>query len=191
MKARRTALLYSLVQSCTLAGVPTFNYLKDVLLRVATHPPSLIAQLTPKGWAEQFGRPFRRGVSPSQSGYHRGVPRHATQTRKRVAPRRLPKARFEELVEEALIDAYGEPEQRTAFLTMLEEHLACPFTTEVLGQPVQVERVDLDESDEIVAICRRGRTRQRIPILNLPLPSRPPAGWQWIAAYRHWARGQR
>ena len=56
LKARRTALLYSLVQSCTLAGVPTFNYLKDVLLRVATHPPSPIAQLTPKGWAEQFGR---------------------------------------------------------------------------------------------------------------------------------------
>ena len=54
--ARRTALLYSLVQSCTLAGVPTFDYLKDVLLRVATHPQSLIAQLTPKGWAEQFGR---------------------------------------------------------------------------------------------------------------------------------------
>ena len=119
------------------------------------------------------------------------MPRHATQTRKRVAPRRLPKARLEELVEEALIDAYGEPEQRTAFLTMLEEHLACPFTTEVLGQPVQVERVDLDESDEIVAICRRGRTRQRIPILHLPLPSRPPTGWEWIAAYRHWARGQR
>lgn len=90
-----------------------------------------------------------------------------------------------------LIDAYGESEQRTAFLTMLEEHLACPFTTKVLGQPVQVERVDLDEADEIVAVCRRGRTRQRIPILNLPLSPRPPAGWEWIAAYRHWARGQR
>jgi len=50
------AFLDSLVQSCTLAGVPTFDYLKDVLLRVATHPQSLIAQLTPKGWAEQFGR---------------------------------------------------------------------------------------------------------------------------------------
>ena len=36
--ARRTALLYSLVQSCTLAGVSPFDYLKDVLTRVATHP---------------------------------------------------------------------------------------------------------------------------------------------------------
>src|SRR6516165_10714788 len=62
-------------------------------------------------------------------------------------------------MEEALIDAYGESEQRTAFLTMLEEHLACPFTTEVLGRPVHVDRVDLDDTDEIVAVCRRGRTR--------------------------------
>ena len=52
--ARRTALLYSLVQSCTLAGVPPFDYLKDVLLRVATHPQRLIGQLTPQGWAATF-----------------------------------------------------------------------------------------------------------------------------------------
>jgi hypothetical protein len=28
--------------------------LKDVLLRVATHPHHLIGQLTPRGWAETF-----------------------------------------------------------------------------------------------------------------------------------------
>jgi transposase len=49
--ATRAALLYSLVQSCKLADVPPFDYLKDVLLRVATHPQRLIGQLTPKGWA--------------------------------------------------------------------------------------------------------------------------------------------
>lgn len=52
--ARRTALLYSLVQSCALVGVGPFEYLKDVVLRVATHPQRLIRQLTPKGWAETF-----------------------------------------------------------------------------------------------------------------------------------------
>ena len=30
-------------------------------------------------------------------------------------------------------------EQCVGFLTMLEEHLACPFTTAILGTPVQVE----------------------------------------------------
>jgi hypothetical protein len=52
--ARRAALLYSLVQSCKLIDVPPFEYLKDVLLRAATHPQSLIAQLTPRGWRDTF-----------------------------------------------------------------------------------------------------------------------------------------
>ena len=54
--ARRAALLYSLVQSCKLMDVPPFDYLKDVLLRIATHPQRLIGQLTPKGWADTFRR---------------------------------------------------------------------------------------------------------------------------------------
>jgi transposase len=53
--ARRAALLYSLVQSCKLRDVPPFAYLKDVLRRLPTHPHLLIAQLTPRGWAETFG----------------------------------------------------------------------------------------------------------------------------------------
>jgi transposase len=53
--ARRAALLYSLVQSCKLIDVPPFAYLKDALLRVATHPQRLIHQLTPQGWAATFG----------------------------------------------------------------------------------------------------------------------------------------
>lgn len=53
--AHRAALLYSLVQSCALIGVPPFDYLRDVLLRVATHPQHRIAELTPKGWAATFG----------------------------------------------------------------------------------------------------------------------------------------
>jgi len=54
--ARRAALLYSLVQSCKLIDVPPDKYLKDVLLRVATHPQRLIAQLTPNGWSMSFSR---------------------------------------------------------------------------------------------------------------------------------------
>jgi transposase len=53
--AHRAALLYSLVQSCKLVDVPPFAYLKDVLVRVATHPHRDIAQLTPRAWAHTFG----------------------------------------------------------------------------------------------------------------------------------------
>lgn len=52
--ARRTATLYSLVQSCRLAEIDPFVYLRDVLIRVATHPQRLIHQLTPRGWADTF-----------------------------------------------------------------------------------------------------------------------------------------
>lgn len=106
--------------------------------------------------------------------------------RKRLSTRQL-----DVLIEEAIVDAYGESEQRVGFLTMLQEHLAVPFATDILGIPVRVERVDLNDAEEIVAICRRGGQRQLIPILDLPLPSPPPVGWEWIEAFRRWARGGR
>ncbi len=105
---------------------------------------------------------------------------------------RLPKDELETLVEEATIDAYGVEEQVTSFYTVLDEHLALPFGTVVLGVDVTVEKLDLtDDSDDIVIVCRRGRERQRLPILDLPLPDPPPEGWQWIEAYRYWSRGWR
>jgi ABC-type taurine transport system ATPase subunit len=121
----------------------------------------------------------------------RVTPKITRRTRKRTARKALGKVRLEALVEEAIIDAYGESEQRVGFLTMLEDRLAVPFTTDILGALVRVERVDLNDAEEIVVICRRGRQRQLIPIVDLPLPSPAPVGWEWIEAYRHWVRGGR
>jgi hypothetical protein len=104
--------------------------------------------------------------------------------------RRPSRAHLEQLVEAATIDAYGDSEQRCGLFTMMEDHLALPFETEVLGVPVTVERLDLTVADEVIAICRRGRARQRMGILDLPLPSPPPQGAEWIEAYRYWARGR-
>ena len=114
----------------------------------------------------------------------------STNGKARVRRWRPSKQRINELVEQAIVDACGEAEQRTGFFTMLEENLGLPFTTKILGLPVIVERLDLTDADEVVAICRRGRNRQKIPILNLPLPIPPPEGAEWIEAYRHWARGR-
>jgi hypothetical protein len=114
------------------------------------------------------------------------VTRVATPGRLRWPPG---KARLEALIADATVDAYGESEQRTGLFTSLEEHLALPFDTRVLGDVVTVARVDLMAADEIVAVCRRGAKRQRIPILDLRLPTPPPAGAEWIEAYRRWARG--
>jgi len=85
------------------------------------------------------------------------------------------------------VDAYSDSEQRTAFYTVMEDSLALPFTTQVLGMEMVVERLDLTADEQIVAVCRHGRTRQRVPILYLPLPNALTQGAEWIEAYRRWA----
>jgi len=50
-----------------------------------------------------------------------------------------------------------------------------PFTTTVLGNEVQVVGIGMQDDESVAAVCRRGNVRQRIPILDLPLPSPPPA----------------
>jgi len=96
------------------------------------------------------------------------------------------KARLAEMIEEATVDAHDEGEQALGLHSMLEQHLTLPFDTTILGVDVTVERLDLTERNQIVAICRRGRERQRIPLADLPLPSPAPEGAEWIDAYRHW-----
>ncbi len=110
--------------------------------------------------------------------------------RKRRPPG-LSKSRLEALVAEATVDCYNEDEQRTGLLTMIQDNLKLPFGTTILGVPVIVQSVDFNKGDEIVAICVHGRDRQAVPILDLPLPSPPPKGAEWIEAYRHWAAGWR
>jgi hypothetical protein len=90
------------------------------------------------------------------------------------------------MVEQATVDCYDDSEQVCGLFTLIEDALAVPFKTTVLGVPVTVTRVDLTADDQIVALVRRGGDRQRIPLLDLPLPDPPPVGWEWIAAYRHW-----
>jgi hypothetical protein len=99
-----------------------------------------------------------------------------------------PKAKLTALIEAAIVDAYGESEQRVGFYTLLDERLETPFNTKILSVAVIVERIDMTDDEQIVAICRSGCTRQSIPILELPLPSPRPAGAEWIAAYRLWAK---
>ena len=101
----------------------------------------------------------------------------------------LSKAKLEALIEEAVVDAYGDEEQTGGLFTMIEEHLALPFSVSILGVEAVVEKVDLTRDGRIVAVCRHDGGKQRIEILDLPLPQPTPAGAEWIAAYSHWRRG--
>lgn len=98
-------------------------------------------------------------------------------------------AALDKLIEQAIVDAHDESEQAMGFHNLIEENLALPFETDVLGVRVTVENVELAERDDLAAICVRGGKRQRIRLLDLPLPSPPPEGHEWIEAYRRWAGG--
>ena len=102
-----------------------------------------------------------------------------------LSPRHLQK-----LIEEATVDCYDKEEQAIGFLTMIEDNLALPFTTRVLGVEASVVAVEMDNDGSLEAVCERGGEKQRIGLSNLPLPSPPPSGAEWIAAYRRWACGQ-
>lgn len=111
-------------------------------------------------------------------------------TRTKPARRRnaaISRTQLNAMLEEATVDAYGESEQTAGWYAMLEQHLALPFETTILGVPATVERMELTVRDQIVAVCVRGRHRQRVPVLDLPLPTPRPDGAQWIEAYRHWS----
>ncbi len=105
----------------------------------------------------------------------------------KTRPHRLTGVRLNKLVEEATVDCHDETEQVMGLLTMIEDNLGLPFETSVLGVPVTVERVHVTARDDIVAVCRRGGARQPVRLRDLPLPSPPPAGSEWIEAYRHWS----
>lgn len=100
---------------------------------------------------------------------------------------RLTASDLDRLIEEATVDCYNEEEQVTGLYTMIEQELALPFKTRILGVEVSVVEVELDDFG-IKAICKRGRLRQCVALADLPLPSPPPSGAEWIAAYRRWAR---
>lgn len=111
----------------------------------------------------------------------------ATRTRKTATS--VTAAQLDALIEEATVDAYGDSEQAAGFLACFEQ-IAVPFTTEVLGVEVSVTGFDLTDDEALVAVCRRGKATQRIPVLDLPLPTPPPEGHAWIAAFRRWRKGR-
>jgi hypothetical protein len=99
----------------------------------------------------------------------------------------LSEAELNAMIEEATVDCKDEEDALTGFATSVEDNLEVPFETMVLGVTVTVTGVT-HTSHGLVADCARGRHRQAIHVLDLPLPEPPPKGAEWIAAYRRWTR---
>jgi hypothetical protein len=63
---------------------------------------------------------------------------------------------------------------------MMDNDLRLPFEAEILGMTVIVEGIDITDDDQLVAVCRKDKTKQRISLSELPLPSPLPKGAKWI-----------
>jgi hypothetical protein len=126
-----------------------------------------------------------------------GVPLQRPKPRLAIAPppppeaaksRSLADAGYEDMVRVATLGAEGEAARSAGWHRALLGQLRTPFETRVLGVVVRVERLDLSGDGSLVAVCRRGPHRQTVPLLDLPMPTPPPAGAAWLEAYRRWKR---
>ena len=56
--AEHLGMLQSLMVTCRLHGINPYTYLVDVLRRVAIHPATDVADLTPLKWKKKFADDF-------------------------------------------------------------------------------------------------------------------------------------
>jgi len=101
---------------------------------------------------------------------------------------RFPKTAIREAFEDAMVDAYGEHEQYTALLTIIEDRLAFPFKARVLGEKVAVVGMAWPDDDAfgLDLICEHRGKRYAIDARSVQ-PLQPwPDGLAALAAYLDW-----
>jgi hypothetical protein len=130
-------------------------------------------------------RPFSRSRAAANTAGAIAIPK-APPTGYASPVGALSNAELAAMAEDATIDCYGMDEQAMGFHTMIMDKLKVPFVTSVLGVEVTVEDIDLAYDGSILAICARDGIRQAIRVVDLPLSVPPPAGADWIEAYRYW-----
>jgi len=97
---------------------------------------------------------------------------------------------IDDLIEEIIVDAYGDHEQLWSFRQVFEDEARFPFRGRVVGVEVEVASVDFDGNERrgLIAICRRAGEAQTVSLLDVtlegPLPLRTR---QLFDAYRRWS----
>ncbi len=95
---------------------------------------------------------------------------------------------LDRLIEEIIVDAYGDDEQLWAFRQAFEDNVVLPAKAFVVGEPVTVIMIDYDGNERrgLTAKCRRGEgVEQVIAAYDLIFPEGSTAA-RYLAAYRKW-----
>ena len=95
---------------------------------------------------------------------------------------------IDELLDEILVDAYGDAEQLTAFEVAFSERASFPFPAQIVGTTVDVVKVEFegDERRGLTAVCRRAGKLQRISLADLTPGPVSTETSTLLAAYRLW-----
>ncbi|HYB22193.1 MAG TPA: hypothetical protein VED41_00245 [Solirubrobacteraceae bacterium] len=96
-------------------------------------------------------------------------------------------AELDELIAELTVDAYGDEEQFTGFLTGAEDALQGSEPASIVGVPVTVVKIDAgpDVRRGLTAICERDGARYEVSLVDLAFPADSELG-RVTAAYRRW-----
>ncbi len=105
-----------------------------------------------------------------------------------AARKKRPSAEVDALLEEMLVDAYGDDEQLTALADGIGDALDFPLDVHVVGEPLSLVAVDFDGNARrgIVARCvREDGTEYRVSLADIELPP-TAAAYLHLAAYCKW-----
>lgn len=97
-------------------------------------------------------------------------------------------ADLDELIEEIIVDAYGDDEQLWAFRQAFEDAIRWPADGFVVGAPVAVLKIDYDGSSRrgLTAQCRRSDgSKHVVSAADVVFPAES-RGARYVAAYRKW-----
>jgi hypothetical protein len=92
------------------------------------------------------------------------------------------------LIDEIIVDAYGDDEQLWVFRQAFEDNVGVPAEAFVVGEPVTVMTIDYDGNERrgLTARCRReDGSEQVIAACDLIFPEGSAAA-RYMAAYRTW-----
>jgi tetratricopeptide (TPR) repeat protein len=95
---------------------------------------------------------------------------------------------LDKLIEEIIVDAYGDDEQLWGFRQAFEDEVALPADGFVIGEPVSVIAIDYDGNERrgLTAKCRREDGSEYVVAVSEVVLPQASAGARYIAAYRRW-----
>jgi hypothetical protein len=95
---------------------------------------------------------------------------------------------LEELIDEIIVDAYGEDEQLSAFCQVIEDEVPLPTDGFVIGEPVLVVEIDYDGNERrgLTARCRREDGSEHVVAASEVMFPKGSSGERYTVAYRKW-----